>query len=367
MLDSLPEKTDRFEVIVVVNHSPGAPGEVVENNRGTVGDLSGRALVLQRVFAPEVAGVGAARRAGMDLALRRLVSAGRPEQSAIACLDADSPVDPGYVEGILSVFEADDPPAAGVCRCLHPIPEDPKKARAIVAYELWLRYLVEGFKFCGSPYAFLTIGSCTVVSPEAYARADGMPRRQAGEDFYFLQKVAKTAGRVVDLDATVRPSARISDRVPFGTGRAMRRCRDQGPDYYLQAEPPQAFRDLKRFFGSSRDGFAAPERMRESAGPLLRAFVEKHGGWAILEDIRENSADGEHFAFAVHTWFDSLQVVRYARRCKAKLGGVWLLDALSDLGFDPGTDLLEALWRMRRRKATEKPCILGQCKGIKIP
>jgi glycosyltransferase involved in cell wall biosynthesis len=367
VLDSLPEKTERFEVIVVVNHSAGAPGEVVENNRGTVGDLFGRALVLERVFAPEVAGVGAARRAGMDLALSRLWAAGLPERSAIACLDADSPVDPGYVEGILSVFDAEDPPAAGVCRCLHPIPEDPKKARAIVAYELWLRYLVEGFKFCGSPYAFLTIGSCTVVSPKAYALADGMPRRQAGEDFYFLQKVAKTAGRVVDLDATVRPSARISDRVPFGTGRAMRQCRDQGPDYYLRAEPPRAFCDLKRFFESSRDGFQDPDRMRESASPLLRAFIDKHGGWAILEDIRENSADGEHFTFAVHTWFDSLQVVRYARRCKAKLGGVWILDALSDLGLDPGADLPTALQRMRRRKAAEKPCASAARKGIKVP
>jgi glycosyltransferase involved in cell wall biosynthesis len=351
VLDSLPEKTDRFEVIVVVNHKQGSPPEVVENNQGTIRDLSGRALVLERVFPPDVAGVGAARRAGMDLALRRLVAAGRPERSAIACLDADSPVDPGYVDGILSVFDSPDPPAAGVCHCRHPIPEEQKRARAMVAYELWLRYLVEGFSFCGSPYAFQTIGSCTVVSPAAYALADGMPRRQAGEDFYFLQKVAKVAGRVVDLDVTVRPSARVSDRVPFGTGRAMRRCRDEGPEYYLNVEPPRAFQDLKRFFESSREGFIDPARMRQSASPLLRTFIEKHGGWAVLEDIRKNSADPDHFAFAVHTWFDSLQVVRYARRCKAKFGGVWILDAFSDLGIDVGSDLVSALQRMRRRKS----------------
>jgi hypothetical protein len=290
----------------------------------------------------------------MDLALRRLWAAGRPERSAIACLDADSPVDPGYVEGILSVFDAEDPPAAGVCCCRHPIPEDEERARAIVAYELWLRYLVEGFRLCGSPYAFQTIGSCTVVSPRAYARADGMPRRQAGEDFYFLQKVAKISGRVVDLDVTVRPSARVSDRVPFGTGRAMRRCRDQGPDYYLEVEPPLVFHDLKRFFASSPAGYENPARMRESAGRLLRSFIEKHGGWTVLENIRQNSADPDHFSFAVHTWFDSLQVVRYARRCKAKLGGVWILDALSDLGFDVGPDLGSALQRMRRRKRSRE-------------
>jgi len=347
VLDSLPEKDDRFEVIVVVNHKEGAPDEIVSNNAGTVEDLSGRALVIERVFAPDVAGVGAARRAGMDLALRRLVQAGSPEKSAIACLDADSPVDPGYVEGILSVFGGDNPPAAGICACRHPIPEDEERAKAIVAYELWLRYMEQGFRYCGSPYAFQTIGSCTVVSPRAYALADGMPRRQAGEDFYFLQKIAKVFGRVVDIDVTVHPSARVSNRVPFGTGRAMIRCRDEGPDYYLQAEPPRAFVDLKRFFESSVAGLAG---MREAASPLLASFIEKHGGWAVLEDIRKNSADAEHFAFGVHTWFDSLQVVRYARRCKAESGGVWILDALGELGFEVGSELEPALWRMRRMR-----------------
>ena len=348
VLHSLPEKDDRFEVIIVVNHKEGASAEIVENNAGTVQDISGRALVIERVFPDDVAGVGAARRAGMDLALRRLVKAGEPDKSAIACLDADSPVDPGYVEGILAVFGGDRPPAAGICACRHPIPEDEEQAKAIIAYELWLRYMEQGFRFCGSPYAFQTIGSCTVVSPHAYALADGMPRRQAGEDFYFLQKIAKVFGRVVDLDVVVRPSPRVSDRVPFGTGRAMIRCRDDGPDYYLQAEPPRAFSDLKEFFESSRDGFADPDRMR--ASELLGAFIEKHGGWAVLEDIRENSADAEHFAFGVHTWFDSLQVVRYARRCKAEYGGVWILDALAELGFEVGGELEPALQRMRRMK-----------------
>jgi len=345
VLDSLPEKDDRFEVIVVVNHKEGASAEIVENNAGTVEDVSGRALIIERVFPADVAGVGAARRAGMDLALRRLVAAGRPEKSAIACLDADSPVDPGYVEGILSVFGGDSPPAAGICACRHPIPDDADQAKAIVAYELWLRYMEQGFRFCGSPYAFQTIGSCTVVSPRAYALADGMPRRQAGEDFYFLQKIAKVFGRVVDLDVTVRPSARVSNRVPFGTGRAMIRCRDDGPDYYLYAEPPRAFKDLKKFFEGAAADLAG---MREAASPLLASFIDKHGGWAVLEDIRQNSADAEHFAFGVHTWFDSLQVVRYARRCKAEYGGVWILDALSELGFDVGSELEPALQRMRQ-------------------
>jgi len=54
VLDSLPEKDGRFEVIVVVNHKEGASEEVVENNAGTVRDVSGRALVIERTFPADI-------------------------------------------------------------------------------------------------------------------------------------------------------------------------------------------------------------------------------------------------------------------------------------------------------------------------
>ena len=36
-------------------------------------------------------------------------------------------------------------------------------------YEAFLRYYVLGLQHAGSPYAFLTIGSCIAVTPTAYA------------------------------------------------------------------------------------------------------------------------------------------------------------------------------------------------------
>ncbi len=66
-------------------------------------------------------------------------------------------------------------------------------------YELSLRYYVAGMKFARSPYAFHTIGSSMAVSPVHYARVRGFPKREAGEDFYLLNKLAKL-GSVLELD-----------------------------------------------------------------------------------------------------------------------------------------------------------------------
>ena len=48
-----------------------------------------------------------------------------------------------------------------------------------------------------------------------------MNRRKAGEDFYFINKLIK-GEKFGEINKTmVFPSPRISDRVPFGTGRAI--------------------------------------------------------------------------------------------------------------------------------------------------
>jgi len=270
----------------------------------------------------------------MDLALRRLVKVGQLNRSAIACLDADSPVASGYIDSLLCVFDDLDPPIAGLCSYRHPYPEDQTQAQAIVAYELWLRYVELGLIFSRSLCAFQTVGSCIVTSPEGYALADGMPRTKAGEDFYFLLKIAKVRGpeSVFDIkDAIVQPSARVSSRVPFGTGRAMLKCRDQGAGIYLHAEPLQAFRDLRKFFQATTECFENFDRLSENIVPRLARFIEGKNGWSVLDGLRKNSRDARHFTRAATEWFDSLQAVRYARQSKEDLKAVWIFESIREV------------------------------------
>ena len=105
----------------------------------------------------------------------------------------------------------------------HQIPVDYIQQAAICCYEIFLRYWILGLKYAKSSWAFHSIGSTIVVSTEAYLEVRGMNKREAGEDFYFLNKLAKIGKIDYIKDTCVYPSARSSTRVPFGTGKTIQR------------------------------------------------------------------------------------------------------------------------------------------------
>ena len=84
---------------------------------------------------------------------------------------------------------------------------------AITQYELHLRYYLNAVRSTGYPYAYHTVGSSFTVRADVYCKEGGMNRRQGGEDFYFIQKVAQR-GNFSECNATrVVASPRPSDRV----------------------------------------------------------------------------------------------------------------------------------------------------------
>src|SRR5690606_34259480 len=105
-------------------------------------------------------------------------------------------------------------------------------------------YHARGLAWCGSPYAFHTIGSTMACTARAYAPVAGMPKRTAGEDFYFLDKLAK-AGPIEPMNGTVvQCSPRASHRVPFGTGRRMSQLLSI-PDDSICGYHPASYRALR--------------------------------------------------------------------------------------------------------------------------
>jgi hypothetical protein len=61
------------------------------------------------------------------------------------------------------------------------------------------------------------------VRDRAYYEVRGMPKRQAGEDFYLLNKVAKVGRVALCSSAPLKIAQRHSGRTPFGTGPATER------------------------------------------------------------------------------------------------------------------------------------------------
>src|SRR5439155_23761617 len=83
------------------------------------------------------------------------------------------------------------------------------------------------------------------VGADSYRNQGGMNKRKAGEDFYFLHKVIPLGGFTDLTGTTVIPSARPSDRVPVGTGKAVRSFLE-GQE--IKTYPLEAFLDLQCCF-----------------------------------------------------------------------------------------------------------------------
>ncbi|MDP6795927.1 MAG: hypothetical protein QGG00_11105 [Verrucomicrobiota bacterium] len=329
------------EVIVVINGSEKDTPTVARQNRLTLdqatcwlGKRGNHWLPIHLLHLPKLppkhAGVGQARKIGMDEALQRLADVGQAEDGLIVCYDADCRCSANYFTGIESHFATQ--PAAPGCSIHFEHPLDagewialgfggdaPGQALfdGIAAYELHLRYHVLAQKFIGFPYGFHTIGSAMAVRAWAYVNQGGMNRRQAGEDFYFLQKIS-WLGQVTELTrVTVHPSPRLSDRVPFGTGKAVG---DYVANGRLATYPLQAYRDAQWLLGqvgalweTGRPSDAPPEAMARFLGPGFRG--------TIVPELRANSGDLAAFRKRFFRWFNAFQFMKFLNVARDEIHG----------------------------------------------
>lgn len=264
---------------------------------------------------PDKGGVGLARKLGLDLGLA-LLEDGGIEDGVLVCLDADTRVEENYLPAVRRAFSAPDA-WAGVVDYAHEARTretgTPEEAAAVICYELFLRYHVLGLAYAGSPYAFPTIGSTMACTARAYVAVSGMNQRQAGEDFYFLQQLAKT-GRVRRIsETTVHPSPRPSWRVPFGTGQRVGRFLAGGQDEYVLHDP-RTFDVLKRWLetvGQSLDNGAEDLLARaEAVCPALRAFLEQGDFAGVWPGLKKNNPDARKRLAQFHRWFDGFKTIK---------------------------------------------------------
>ena len=224
-LSSLSKVVGEFGIILVINNRKTEKPERISENQQLLKQLrNGSFNHIKHLMwidcsssSKELAenrGVGLARRIGMDSALTIL-----KQNGLLFSLDADCLVETNYLIAAQSILtETVD---AGCFLYKHQKAESLEIQAGIDIYENYLNHYVEGLKQANSPYAYHAIGSIIAVTDKAYILADGMPlKRQAAEDFYFLQNVAKHCS-VKTIPSTVFPSARLSSRTPFGTGQQM--------------------------------------------------------------------------------------------------------------------------------------------------
>lgn len=318
-----PELLARFLVLVVVNHRVDAAAADKTDNltllrRLATGDgvPSGLALAWVDAASPgrelpaKGGGVGLARKIGFDLALGRLDFTG--SSPVLVSLDADTLVDDDYLAAILEHFRTTREGGA-VLPFRHQPGATPLEEAAIHRYELFLRHYILGLSLAGSPYAYHSVGSALACRAEAYVRAGGMNRRLAGEDFYFLQQLAKTAGLARLAGTTVHPSARPSVRTPFGTGRSIARIL-AGDRQAVRFYPLASFEILGGWLTLVSEGWNALggdllEQTR-AISPGLSGYLEEQNFSAVWDRLRRQHRQREARIGAFHGWFDALRTLR---------------------------------------------------------
>ncbi len=261
-------------------------------------------------------GVGWARKMVMDEAARRL-----DQDGVIICLDGDCTVESNYLNEIFKHFVSHPSCEAASIYYEHRFDAlDGKVKASIIDYELHLRYLVHALRWTGHPFAYQTVGSSMAVRRRGYLAHGGMNTRKAGEDFYFLQKFIEV-GTLQEIKTTVvYPSARISYRVPFGTGRAM--------NYLLSSQESwettsfEVYRQLRTLLSKinrigqiclgdkvDKEDLISKEFLTH---PVLSAYLEQINFSEECIRIGKQTASPSSFRKRFFRYFNAFRVIRFS-------------------------------------------------------
>lgn len=255
---------------------------------------------------PASHGVGLARKIGADIVCA-LYKKNALRSRWIHSTDADISVPPGYLE---CAKELSDTVSLALLPFTHTTSEEPGLDLAQTLYDFHLNYYVEALSWANSPYAYHSMGSAQIVGIEHYAAVRGYPKRTAGEDFYLLNKLAKT-GQVIQLAGpTLQIQTRRSSRTPFGTGAAVSNIATmENPVKDYRFYHPSVFVQLKEVVTSMgahwRDD--AQPAISTEARTILRAMNFEQ---AVLK-ARNNSSTQSVFAKHMHNWFDAFRTLKF--------------------------------------------------------
>ena len=259
---------------------------------------------------PKVAGVGWARKQIMDEAFRRLLVNGN-ENGIITGFDADSNCQKNYFVAIEEFFQNNAKATACSIHFEHPISgtKYPNSIyKAIVLYELHLRYFINAQKQMGLPFAYQTVGSSFAVRAESYAQVNGMSPKKAGEDFYFLQKVI-ALGHFKALNTTcVYPSPRISNRVGFGTGPSVGEISESGIKLTYNY---QSFLEINRLYNALEKLYYQKIKLEDiGLAQPFDAYLIKQKAEIAIQNLRKNNKSFDKFKAGFMQWFGAFQLLK---------------------------------------------------------
>ena len=252
-------------------------------------------------------GVGLARKIGCDIATS-LFASGKLKNHVIFSTDADAILPNNY----LAISNTPLNTSAYVFDFCH-VNNHSEIAYATQKYELAIKYFRDGLSYAGSPYAYTSLGSALAFNILHYCQARGFPKRSGGEDFYLLNKLAKLGDIQSELAIQITIEPRVSERVPFGTGPAVKKIIEnlnRGQPYlYFN---PKIFVELKTLLDQHTLFFKAGKDDTQLSHTVMSALNDiEFLKFSIHAQSHCHSL--EHFSKSFHEWFDAFKTLKFIR------------------------------------------------------
>lgn len=310
----------KVEVILVVNSSEVESNEIRVKNLQSIQDFESwknnyhGEIDFHLIHVPDLpkkhAGVGLARKIGMDEAVHRFHEIDK--DGIIVCFDADAECTSNYLVEIERHFiQFPKSPGCSI-HYEHPIEGGEFSSeiyKGIINYELHLRYYNQCLRYCNLPYAFHTVGSSMAVKSSAYQKQGGMNKRKAGEDFYFIHKIIALGDFTEMKSAAVIPSPRISDRVPFGTGKAIGDWVATNDQHYSTYRF-EIFQELKKITEQVHLLYENDLDMT-ALHPSATRFIQEVNLLEAITEIRANTKEQLSFKKRFYAWFDAFKILKF--------------------------------------------------------
>lgn len=318
LLDSLKHQTIcNFTVYCCVNNREGwahsdkeSERAMYENNQASLEYLSTFSPRLNILDYSSIGkgwqgkqhGVGWARKVLFDSIAKEC-----DDNELIVSLDADTSFSNTYLESVLCAMNKHPEHSVLSVPYYHPLSNDEYDDRAMLRYEIYMRHYIINLLESGNPYAFTALGSAMVFPLWAYKKVGGITPLQGGEDFYLMQKFAKTGIVLLSCNETVKPQGRKSHRVPFGTGPAIAKGIDS-MDITYPLYPAEGFDAVREtyalFFRLYTEDIETP------MSDFLRQQLKTDDIW---EPMRKNFKTRELFIHACSERVDGLRILQFLK------------------------------------------------------
>jgi hypothetical protein len=252
-------------------------------------------------------GVGHARKTLFDYIMKHAVA-----KDVLISLDADTTFESDYFSNIRNMFYRFPKHSGLISPYYHQLTGEKNIDRAILRYEIYLRCYMLNLSAIGSPYNFTALGSAIAVSVAALNAIGGITPFSSGEDFYLAQKLRKYAPLISSSQSLVFPSARLSDRVPFGTGPALYKGLTNNWNAY-PVYTPKDFEPLRQTF------MLFPTLFKYDCATPIDDFLRiKFGTQHVWQPLRNNFKTEQHFINACHQKIDGLRTLQFLHSLNRK-------------------------------------------------